>query len=65
MIVKEFYNTLNSGVKLYKTYSDANLYIQKVGTDEIYAEAIDVESSNFEYMETSKVITETSDGDLI
>lgn len=65
MIVKEFYNTLNSGVKLYKTYSDANLYIQKVGTDEIYTEAIDVESSNFEYVETSKVIPEAPDGDLI
>ena len=65
MIVREFYKTLESGVNLYKTYSDSNLYIQKVGTDEIYAEAVDVESSNFEYVETSKVITETPDGDSI
>ena len=54
MIKREFYKERNDGVKLYKTYSDENYRIQKVGTDEIYDEAIDVESSNYEYIETDE-----------
>lgn len=30
--------------------------IRKIGTDEIYDEAIDVESSNYEYIETDEKI---------
>ena len=56
MIKREFYKERNDGVKLYKTYSDENYRIQKVGTDEIYDEAIDVESSNYEYIETDEKI---------
>lgn len=56
MIVKEFYRTRLDGVNLYKTYSDNKVYIQKKGTDEIYSEAIDTESSNYEYIETEKII---------
>ena len=69
MIIKEFYrerkdrvgkdengNVIYTTVNLYRTYSDQNLMIQKVGTDEIYSEAIDVESANFEYVETDKKI---------
>ena len=52
MIVKEFYITRQDGVNLYRTYSDKGLKIQKVGTDEIYDEAVDVENSGFEYVET-------------
>jgi hypothetical protein len=52
MIVKEFYETREDGVNLYKTYSDQNVMIQKVGTEEIYALAIDVEGTTFEYVET-------------
>ena len=52
MIVKEFYKTRKDGVNLYKTYSDKELKIQKVGTDEIYSSAIDVEGAPFEYVET-------------
>lgn len=58
MIKREFYKERNDGVKLYKTYSDENYRIQKVGTDEIYDEAIDVESSNYEYIETDEKIEE-------
>lgn len=61
MIVREFYKTLESGVNLYKIYSDSNLYIQKVGTDEVYAEAIDVEDSNFQYIETTSTISPSSE----
>ena len=56
MIKREFYKERNDGVKLYKTYSDENYRIQKVGTDEIYDEAIDVKSSNYEYIETDEKI---------
>lgn len=52
MIVKEFYKTRADGINLYKTYSDQKLKIQKVGTDEIYSSAIDVEDAPFEYVET-------------
>lgn len=58
MIIKEFYRTRNDGVNLYKTYSDAGMMIQKVGTQEIYSEAIDVENSPFEYIETTTPIPE-------
>ena len=56
MIQREFYATRYDGVNLYKTYSDSNLYIRKVGTDEIYSEAIDVESADFTYEETETLI---------
>lgn len=56
MIQREFYVTRYDGVNLYKTYSDSNLYIRKVGTDEIYSEAIDVESADFTYEETETLI---------
>ena len=56
MIKREFYKERNDGVKLYKTYSDENYRIQKVGTDEIYDEAIDIENTSFEYEETTEKI---------
>lgn len=56
MIKREFYKERNDGVKLYKTYSDENYKIQKVGTDEIYDEAIDIENTSFEYEETTEKI---------
>lgn len=59
-IAKEFYRERNDGVKLYRTYSDSNYMIQKVGTDEVYEEAIDVETSTYEYEETTEPI-ETSE----
>lgn len=58
MIVKEFYRTREDGVNLYRTYSDANVHIRKVGTDEVYGEAIDVENAPYTYEETDKPIEE-------
>ena len=52
MIVKEYYRTREDGVNLYRTYSDADMKIRKVGTDEVYDEAIDVEGASFTYEET-------------
>lgn len=56
MIVKEFYTTRKDGVNLYRTYSDADLKIRKVGTDEIYDEAIDIEGAPYSYEETDMPI---------
>ena len=59
MIVREYYKTRNDGVNLYKTYSDEEYMIRKIGTDEIYEEAIDVENAPYEYEETDiKIETE-------
>ena len=55
-IVKELYKTKKDGVKLYRTYSDEGYMIKKVGTDELYEEAIDVESSTYEYEETTEPV---------
>jgi hypothetical protein len=56
MVIRVFYETRKDGVNLNRTYSDANVYIRKVGTDEEYAEAIDVEHAPFTYVETDKAI---------
>lgn len=62
MIKKEFFRTRKDKVNLYKTISTENLYIQKVGTDEIYSEAIDVENAPYEYIETKiKIEEETTE----
>jgi hypothetical protein len=61
MIVREFYSTRKDGVNLYRTYSDANKYINKVDTDEEYSEAIDIEGAPYEYVETDKEIEEYDD----
>ena len=58
MIIKECYSTREDGVKLYKTYSDNGFKIKKVGTNEVYDEAIDVESATFEYEETEEKVQE-------
>lgn len=55
-IVREYYLTRKDGVKLYKTYSDKDKVIRKVGTNEEYDLAIDVENAQFEYEETDKDI---------
>ena len=56
MVKKEYFRTREDGVRLFRSYSDQNLYIQKVGTEEVYSEAIDVENAPFEYVETDIII---------
>ena len=58
MIVKEYFMTRNDGVKLYKSYSDNNKIIHKIGTQEEYSDAIDVEDAPYVYEETDKEIPE-------
>ena len=60
-IVREFYKTREDGVNLYRTYSDENYMIRKVGTEEIYEEAIDVENAPYEYEETEELREELSE----
>ena len=58
MIVREEY-LREDGVKLTRTYSNERKYIRKVGTDEIYSEAVDVR--DYEYVETDQVIVNESE----
>ena len=53
MIVREFYETRTDGVNLYRTYSNAHKRIRQEETGAIYDEAIDVESSTYNYVETT------------
>lgn len=56
MIVREFYEMRFDGVKLYKTYSSEGMKIHKVGTDEVYDDAIDIEGAPYIYEETDEPI---------
>ena len=56
MIIREYLMTRKDGVKLYKSYSDQNKYIRKVGTEEEYDIAIDIENAPYTYEETEKEI---------
>ena len=61
MIVKEYFMTRNDGVKLYKSYSDNHTIIHKIGTQEEYSDAIDVEDAPYVYEETDKEISKYPD----
>ena len=61
MVKVDFYKQRDDGVNLYRTFSDADMMIRKVGTEEMYSEAIDVENSGFEYVETDIPIDEQTD----
>lgn len=62
IVPNEFFMTRSDGVNLYRTYSDQKLIIRKVGTDEIYDEAIDVEGAPYVYEETDQPIVEENEG---
>lgn len=53
MIKKETITINNK--KFVKTYSDTYM-IHKIGTDEIYIEAVDLPTSKFEYEETDELL---------
>lgn len=54
--------TLPNG--LIRTYSDESKIIKKVGTEELYSEAVDLSTSNYTYIETDEVI-ECTDSEAI
>lgn len=56
MIVREYYDTREDRVKLYRTYSDENYKIRQEETGNIYDEAIDIEDKNYIYTETEERI---------
>lgn len=63
MVVKEFYRTRKDGVNLYRTYSDAGMYILQNETGVEYSEAIDVGGAPYTYTETDKPIEETKESE--
>ena len=56
MIQREFYTQRKDGVKLYRTYSDAEMMIRQNETGVEYAEAIDIEGASYTYTETETPI---------
>ena len=57
-IISGFYKERADGVRLVRTHSDAGVFIQKEGTDELYASAVDREGHGFVYKETDIPINE-------
>ena len=55
-IIKEIYKTREDGVVLYITHSNENKVIKQVETGIEYDEAVDVENSQYTYVETDKHI---------
>lgn len=51
------------GNDLVKTYSDKGMMIRKIGTDEIYSEAIDPKKLNRKYEETDIPIDDEKDNE--
>lgn len=56
MIIKEFLETREDGVNLYRHYSDKGVMIRQVETDILYSEPIDIEEAPFTYEETDEPI---------
>ncbi len=56
MIIREYHSVRRDRKKLFRTFSDRGMKIRKVGTDEVYDEAIDVESAMCFYEETEEKI---------
>ena len=54
--------TLSNG--LIRTYSDESKMIKKVGTEEIYCEAVDLPTSDYTYTETDEIM-ECADSDAL
>ena len=65
MIVKEFHRVREDGLSLFRTYSDNGFMVRKDGTEEIYAEAIDIEDAPYTYIETDVPIEPKDEADLI
>ena len=62
-IITEYFKTRADGVVLNRTYSDKGLQIRKVGTDEVYDEAIDIEDAPYTYEETEIPTEDASEAD--
>ena len=56
MVITQYNKIRADAVVLNRTYSDKGVQIRKVGTNEIYDEAIDVENAPFAYEETDQAL---------
>ena len=54
MVVREYYDTLEDGTKLFRIYSSDGKSIKQIETGAIYKEAIDIENAPFTYEETDE-----------
>ena len=63
MIQKELYMTRSDGVKLYRSYSDADKDLLQAETGAVYNEAIDVEGAAYTYQEVDRTEEETDEGE--
>ena len=61
MIIQEIFE---GNTTLVKTYSDKGVMIRKIGTDELYPEAIDPQKFNREYEETDIPIDQEIDAEI-
>lgn len=61
MIKKELYTIRENGIKLYRTYSDEHFKIKQLETGVIYDEAIDIETADYTYEETTEKIQQSED----
>jgi hypothetical protein len=56
MKIREFYETREDGVNLYRTYSDQGFMLRQIETNILYGESIDVENAPYTYEETDILI---------
>ena len=56
MIIKEFLETREDGINLYRHYSDKGVMLRQIETDILYGEPIDIEGAPFTYEETDELI---------
>ena len=61
MVVREYYDTLENGVKLFRYHSDSGVKIRQIETGFVYDEAIDIENAPYTYEETDELIEEEED----
>lgn len=65
MIIREFLETREDGVNLYRTYSDKGVMLRQIETGALYSEPIDVENAPYTYEETEEVIEkDLHDGEM-
>lgn len=62
MVIREYLLTREDGVRLFKHYSNENVYIKQVETGFEYTEAIDIENAPYTYIETDKPIEDLRKG---
>lgn len=56
MIIREFLETREDGVNLYRHYSDKGVMLRQIETGILYGEPIDIEDAPFTYEETDELI---------